>query len=248
MKKLLVCQHVPYEVLGTLDPLFRAAGFRIKYANFGRFPNLKPTLDGYHGLVVLGGPMNVDEDERYPNLKYELTLIEDAMKRDLPVLGICLGSQLVAKALGAKVCHNHEKEIGWYDLNLTEHAARDPIFRHFRASEKIFQWHGDTFDLPQGAVHLAKSELCDKQAFRYGDKVYGFQFHLEVDEALIERWLTVPENVKELQMLEGKIDPNHIREITPHHISRLKDLSENTFQEFIKLFGIKKTRRHLPSR
>lgn len=248
MKKLLVCQHVAYEILGTLDPLLRRAGFRIRYVNFGRYPDAVPRLDGYHGLLVLGGPMNVDQVDAYPHLATEIRLIHQALERSMPVLGICLGAQLIAAALGAQVRRNREKEIGWYDVSVTDDGRGDPVFSHFGATEKLFQWHGDTFEIPRGAVRLASSEVCPNQAFRYGDNVYGFQFHLEVDEPLVERWLNVPLHRAELAELAGRIDPEQIRRDTPHHIDQLKRLSDRTFGEFIGLLGHRKSYRLLPSR
>jgi GMP synthase (glutamine-hydrolysing) len=248
MPRLLVFQHVAHEILGTLDPLLRDAGFRIKYVNFERHPDVEPSLEGYDGLIVLGGPMNVDEVDKYPNLITELKLIRGAVTKELPILGICLGSQLLAKALGAKVKKNPEKEIGWYEVSPTKEGEVDGLMTNFMKEEKIFQWHGDTFDLPHGAKLLASSPLCKNQAFRYGDNIYGFQFHLEVDKPMIERWLNVPENKKEIEDLNGKIDPDHIKGETPEYISRLNDLSNSVFGNFIELFGYNKKRQTLPSR
>src|SRR4029077_21161117 len=146
MKKLLVLQHVPHEILGTLNPLLKRAGFRIRYVNFGRYPDAQPSLDGYDGLVVLGGPMSAYDDTRLPHLRTEMKLIEAALQRNLPILGICLGAQLIARSLGARVFANHTKEIGWYNVHPSEHAEDDPLFRKFNEVEKIFQWHGDTFE------------------------------------------------------------------------------------------------------
>jgi len=248
MKKLLVCQHVPHEILGTLNPLLKSAGFRIRYVNFGRHPDAEPSLEGYHGLVVLGGPMSVNDSDRLPHLVTEMKLIEEAMKRDLPILGICLGAQLIAKTLGARVYSNKEKEIGWYDVTPTKEAEGDSLFTEFRGTEKIFQWHGETFDIPLCASHLASSLLCGNQAFRYGAKVYGLQFHLEVDEPMIHRWLRVQENRQEIAGLNGDIDPDRIHMQTPEHIHRLHELSKHAFGAFIELFGMEKTRRRLASR
>ncbi len=249
MRKILVCQHVPYEILGTLDPLLRNAGYRIKYVNFGRDPHARPELDGYHGLIVLGGPMNVDQAAAYPHIATEIDLVKCAVDRGLPVLGICLGAQIISSALGGEVFDGVDKEIGWYDVSLTEAGKGDPVFLAATHTEKIFQWHGQTFSLPDGAVHLASSQLCANQAFRYGDNVYGFQFHLEVDEPMIARWLRVPAHVAEIEALGGVIDPERIREDTPSHIDRLKELSDGTFGAVIELFG-RRERRHvvLPSR
>jgi GMP synthase (glutamine-hydrolysing) len=247
MKKILVLQHVAHELLGTLDPMLRAAGFRLRYVNFARHPDAEPSLDGYHGLVVLGGPMSVNDTDRLLHLITEMRLIETALHRNLPILGICLGAQLIAKTLGAAVYANKEKEIGWYDVFPTEQAAGDPLLAPFKRTEKVFQWHGDTFDIPKSTFHLACSSLCANQAFRYGTNVYGLQFHLEVDAPMIRRWLQVSENKNEINTLAGKIDPERIHRETPDHIKRLHQLSERVFGEFIRLFDVQKKIIRLPS-
>src|SRR5262245_5627303 len=248
MKKLLVLQHVPHELLGTLNPLLKKSGFRIRYVNFARHPDAQPSLDGYDGMVILGGPMSVNDANQLQHLNTEMKLIEQALQRNLPMLGICLGAQLIAKTLGASVYPNQEKEIGWYDVSPTGDAEKDPLLTAFQPREKIFQWHGETFEIPKTGLHLAFSSLCANQAFRYGANVYGFQFHLEVDEPMIHRWLRVAENKKEILALDGKIDPERIHLETPQHIGRLNQLSERVFGEFIRLFGIEKIRCLLPSR
>jgi len=238
MRKILVFQHVAHELLGTLNPLLKDSGFRIRYVNFDRDPAARPSLDGYFGLVVLGGPMNVDQVDLYPFLAVEVELVAEALQRGMPVLGICLGAQLLARALGADVRPHHSKEIGWYQINPTAAGADDPVFAGMSDTENIFQWHGDTFDIPSGAVHLASSPDCENQAFRYGDTAYGFQFHLEVDRPMVERWLTVPHNRQEITNLNGAIDPEQIRSDTLQHIDKLQRLSDDTFSRWIKLFGL----------
>lgn len=248
MRRLLVFQHVPHEILGILDPLLRDAGFRIRYVNFGRQPDAVPDLSRYHGLIVLGGPMNCDQVARHRHLATEVTAIQQAIVAGKPVLGICLGSQLLARALGAPVVRNPVKEIGWYGVAPTAEGRDDPLFQHFAGEERIFQWHGDTFDIPHGAVRLAGSAACPNQAFRYGESTYGLQFHLEVDEPMIRRWLHAPVNVRELEGLQGVIDPAAILRDTPGHIDRSRELGNRVFGAFIQLFRARHRRTPLPSR
>lgn len=238
MKRLLVLQHVDHELLGTLNPMLKGAGFGLRYVNFARHPDAQPSLDGYAGLIVLGGPMSVNDAHRLTHLTTELKLIEDALAREIPVLGICLGAQLIAKTLSADVYPIREKEIGWYDISPTEEAASDPLLAEMQPTEKIFQWHGESFDIPQTARHLAFSPLCNNQAFRYGEKVYGFQFHMEVDEPMIQRWLTVAENQNEISRVRGAGYLERIQTETSEYMARLTELSTRVFGEFIALFEI----------
>ncbi len=237
MARILVLQHVAHEILGTLDPLLRSYGARMRYVNFERAPDTSPTLDGYQGLIVLGGPMNVDQVERYPHLEREIRLIANAIERKLPVLGICLGAQLIARALGARVSPHAVKEIGWYEVTPTSAAREDPVLGAFGPNETVFQWHGDTFELPRGAETLVTGADCVQQAFRFGSHVYGLQFHLEVDAPMIEHWLNVPQNRDEIAATDGAIDPATIRRATPNHVGRLEQLSEKCFSGFVELIG-----------
>jgi GMP synthase (glutamine-hydrolysing) len=249
MRRILVFQHVPHEPLGVLHAMLKRAGFRIRYVNFCRDPHACPGLEGYQGLIVLGGPMSANDDERFAHLATETEIIREAIARDMPVLGICLGAQLMARALGARIHRNPVKEIGWYTVEPTTAGREDPLLAAFAGPQRIFQWHGDTFDLPTGAVHLARSADCEHQAFRYGHKAYALQFHLEVDEPLIRRWLTVPTHRRELAALKGQICPERIRAETPELIAGSLALAERSFAAFIALFRLYRGRRRaLPSR
>ncbi len=239
MRKVLVFQHVAHKILGTLNPLLKEKGLRIRYVNFERHPDEKPSLEKYDGLIVLGGHMGVYEADTYTHIKVEMQLIEQALKKQIPILGICLGSQILAHVLGSTVRKSKEKEIGWHKISLTKQGIQAPLFQHFRATEMLFQLHGDTFDIPKSAVHLASSLICPSQAFRYGDKAYGLQFHLEVDEAMIQRWLKIPSNLLELENSQGKFSAEDILTGTRQHIARSIELSTQTFKQFIEMIPMK---------
>lgn len=237
MRKVLVFQHVAHQILGTLNPALKEHGLNMRYVNFERTPDAQPSVEKYNGLIVLGGHMGVYEADKYKHIKIEAKLIEEALKKDIPILGICLGSQILAHVLGSPVRKHEEKEIGWHDIFLTEEGQKDPLFTHFKQREKVFQLHGDTFDIPSSCVHLAKSNVCPAQAFRYGNKVYGLQFHLEVDEPMILRWLDHPANKKDIEESE-KYSIEQIRSETTEHIDHSMNLSQETFSKFIDLFGL----------
>lgn len=237
MKKVLVFQHMAHEILGTLDPLLRKSGYRIQYVNFDRDPDAQPAIDKYDSLVILGGPMGVYEAEKYKHLKTEMRAIEDALRKDIPILGICLGSQLLAHVLGGEVRKHHEREMGWFNVHMTDEGLKDPVFGHFQRTEKVFQSHGDTFDVPKSAVHLAWSELCPGQAFRYGNKVFAMQFHLEVDQAHIDRWLTIPFNVRYMCGAGSPVPPEKVVAETKHYLPRSVALSNETWTRFLKIAG-----------
>ncbi len=234
----MIFQHVGHEPLGTLNPLLKSAGFRIRYVNFGRNPDFQPDLEGYNGLIILGGPMGVYEADRFPHLLTEMKLIEMAMKMNIPVLGVCLGSQLIASVLGADVRQAPHWEIGWYDLHLTKDGKADPLFAHYKDGEKIFQLHQDTFEIPKSAVHLGKTALLEGQAFRYGEKIYGLQFHLEADSPMIMRWLNRPENRKLIADSKGIFTAEKLETDTNNLISQSVQLGRDTFTKFIEIFKL----------
>lgn len=171
-------QHVPFEGLGSIEEWIRRGGHTLGATHFYRGDPL-PAVDAVDLLVVMGGPMNIYEEADYPWLVDEKRFIERAIAAGRRVLGICLGAQLVADVLGARVYANAEKEIGWFQVEKTESAAASRLFAAFPAQLDVFHWHGDTFDIPAGAVRVARSADCANQAFVYDERVVGLQFHLE---------------------------------------------------------------------
>jgi GMP synthase (glutamine-hydrolysing) len=181
MAKIYVLQHHPVENLGSIADALEAAALAWQYVHVNDGQPVPASMKGAGGLIVMGGPMGVHQTDRYPWLRDEMRLIEDAMKLNLPVLGVCLGAQILAAALGAKVERNpNGKEIGWHLIRLSDSAKDDRLMRGLPATLTPFHWHGEIFDLPPGAVSLASSDKTPCQAFRHGDKAYGFQFHFEV--------------------------------------------------------------------
>jgi GMP synthase (glutamine-hydrolysing) len=248
MPRILVFQHVAVEPLGTLDALIRARGHRIRFHNFERDPDAQPSVDRYRGLVVLGGPMNVDDQHRRPHLKTELLAIERALAQGKPVLGICLGAQLLAHVLGAPIRRHERPEIGWYDLALSAAGRADPVLGVLGERRPVFQWHAYTYDLPAGAVQLASTATCEQQAFRFGDHAYGFQFHLEADAAVIERWIGLPSFREELAAAGLPADEHAIRAATTTLAAATQRSANAVFDNFLDLIGRPDRRIALPSR
>ncbi|GBC73296.1 GMP synthase [glutamine-hydrolyzing] [archaeon HR04] len=183
MHRVLAVQNAVCEHLGTLKHMFEHDGFSIDTVIAVK-EQLPDTLEGYDALIVLGGPASAYDDLAY--LRREEMLIQDALRHDLPMLGICLGSQLLAKVAGARVYKGHVKEIGWYTVSITEHGLRS-IFRGLDDNILVFHWHNDTYDLASSAVRLAYSNNYPNQAFILGNAI-GIQFHVEVDEQMVEEW------------------------------------------------------------
>lgn len=186
MPSTLALRHVAFEDLGLLAPLLAERGHSVSYidvptADLDAVEVLSPDL-----LVVLGGPIGVYENDRYPFLDREVAWIEERIAARRPLLGICLGSQLIAKALGARVYPSGAKELGWAPVTLTAGGA-ESCLAHL-AGVPVLHWHGDTFDLPTGAVHLASTALCRHQAFAYGAHTLALQFHAEAAGPALEAW------------------------------------------------------------
>lgn len=248
MKSILVLQHVAHEPLGTLHASIRSAGFRIRYVNYSREPDADVDMGRYDGLIVLGGPMGVYQTSEHPHLTREIALVTAAISADKPVLGICLGAQIIAHALGAAVAPLPTKEIGWYDVELTTEGRQDPMLSELGEGEPIFQWHGDGFALPSGAVRLAGSAACPHQAFRYGRSVYALQFHLEVDAGMVDRWLDLPAHQDEVLATHGDGGREAIRSATQTRIGPSMASGRRVFGRWLELFSTKRRTTVLRSR
>jgi GMP synthase (glutamine-hydrolysing) len=184
--RLHFLQHVPFEDIAHIKNWADRRSITVsKTALYSgdRFP----FMDDFDILVVMGGPMNIYEHQQHPWLTPEKIFIEKAISASKPVLGICLGAQLIADVAGAKVYPNKHKEIGFFDIERTTQDGNPDLFESIPETFCAFHWHGETFDLPAGATHLAQSEICKNQAFQIGDRVLGLQFHLESTPASIDK-------------------------------------------------------------
>lgn len=193
---VLIIKNIITEGPGTIEDFLRKEDFSFKVVELssGEVP---PSLEDFNSLVIMGGPMGVYEIGQYPHLRIESRIIREAINRDMKVIGICLGAQMIAYCLGSDVYKGPKEEIGWQHIELSGDGIRDPFMKKlaihpsvgdFWRKFKVFHWHGDTFEIPIGAVLLASSELYKNQAFRYKNNVYGFQFHIEVTKKMIKEW------------------------------------------------------------
>ena len=187
MRSLIAIRHVDFEDLGNWED-FLSEDYKIKYIHAADQAISLLRNENIDLLVVLGGPIGVYQEKEYPFIKTEIALLEDRLKSDLPTLGICLGSQLIARALGAKVYPNHTKEIGWQPLTLTEKGKSGCIRYLDSKYTSMFHWHGDTFDLPPGTDLLASTNNCKNQIFAFRKNVLAFQCHPEISAQHLEKW------------------------------------------------------------
>lgn len=185
---ILYLKHVDIEGPETLGDFFDHKGFESTILNIHEGDRLPDRLDGLEAVIGLGGPMNVDEEDLYAWLAPENTFIQRIVDQEIPYLGLCLGSQLLAKACGAAVVKSPAEEIGFSNIQLTPVGKADPLFRGLNAHLNVFQWHGDMFDVPQNGQLLAASDKCPHQAFRFGKNAYGLQFHVEITAKSIKEW------------------------------------------------------------
>ncbi len=231
---IAIIRHIGVEGPGTIGDVLESRGLSCTFIDAWKDP-IPQNADGFAAVVILGGPMGVYEQDVYPFLRPELSFIRNTHEAQIPVIGICLGSQMVAQALGGRVYKGGTKEIGWYNVHCMPGAAGDRLFGTVCARDgssegiKVFQWHGDTFDLPDGAVVLAGSALYRNQAFRMGNS-YGLQFHVEVRETDIRNW--IHEYKAELATLKATVDPEVILRDTALYVHRLNEMSREIFSAF----------------
>jgi len=232
----LVLRHNQVEGPGLLANVLREFGVQHRFLDLSRNEPPPRDLRAIGGLIVLGGAMAAYEADRHPFLKTEAGLIERMITAGRPVLGICLGAQLIAQVLGARVFAGERREVGWAPVTLTEDGQKDPLFAGSDKTLTVFHLHGDTYELPPDARNLARSSLYEQQAFCFVDLVYGLQFHLEFTEAIIGRLVTEPESRRYIS--EAGVDPQALVSESPAHVRALAGVAQRVFTEYFRQCGL----------
>ena len=228
-KTIYAIQHLAFEDLGSLEDIFYDLGYRVRYFEAG-IDDLSKAFNHEGLTIILGGPIGVYETDDYPFLNDEITLLKARLSKNLPTIGICLGAQLIAHALGARVYAGHQKEIGWSVLDI-RYATKNILLP--LTDTPVLHWHGDTFDLPQNAVLLASSDIYSNQAFQYGEKILALQFHLEVAADSLEKWLIG----HTCELRKAKINIPALRADNQNYAATLETAAEVMIKDFLKIIA-----------
>lgn len=234
MKRVLALQHTWDDPPGYLGEIMEEYGIACEVVDVEK--ELLPSDPAaYDALISLGGPQQASDDEKYPYLAPEKVFICKAVEQDMPYLGICLGAQLLAHALGAPVTRHHMTEVGFYEVQLTAEGRTDPLFQGLPGYQEVVHWHEDTFALPKGAVRLATSENTLNQAFRFGQRAYGLQYHIELTPDMLNTWLRYPSYKQEIIKIMGSAWPDLIEKerLTLYPIFR--EHTRIVFENFLKI-------------
>lgn len=241
MEEVLIFQHDPFEDLGFFAEVLEKQGaiYRVIRLFHGEMP--AEDWERVRALIILGGPMSVNDEKEYPFLRWEKRIIRAAIADAVPIVGICLGAQLIAATLGTMVYQGRVKEIGWSPISITPHGQVDSLLGYLPEIATVFQWHGHGFELPAGAIRLASSVNYENQAFRLGKNIYALQFHLEVTPRMIARW--IDERSKDLAQAPY-ILPDKILADTRNYAPTLKYYGERFLSEFVRRAGRVENRRN----
>ncbi len=235
MARVLALQHIRDDHPGLLGEMMQEYGIECESVNVEEEPI--PALDGYSALISLGGAQHAYDDVKYPYFVAEKAVLRHVVEQDIPFLGICLGGQLLADAMGATVGLHSMTEVGFFEVQLTEEGKSDPLFRGLPDNQQVFQWHEDVFDIPDEGIKLATDEHTPNQAFRIGRRAYGVQYHIELTPLMIDTWLHFPEFMEAIVKVSG---PEALHEIERDLITRYPTYVEHSrivFKNFLRISG-----------
>jgi GMP synthase (glutamine-hydrolysing) len=232
-RSAVVLRHVAYEDLGLLAPILHEAGWNASYCEASTQDLNEQLIAQADLLIVLGGPIGVYETDRFPFLLKEIALLERRLAKDQPTLGICLGGQLMAKALGSRVFPGPTKEIGWGHVELTKAGQASSLSPLAETRAVVLHWHGDTFDLPDGAVRLASNAVYENQAFAYGGRAMALQFHVEVDPQRLEEWYVG----HAVELSAANVSIPNLRTATAAVASQLRVQASRIFSKWLEHMG-----------
>ncbi len=236
MKHILTLQHAWECPLGLLGEILQERGLTYDVVNVEETTLPEPT--SYDAIIALGGPQHVYNIDKYPYFTPEKALIRRAIEHDIPFLGICLGGQLLAASLGAQVSQHTLTEIGFYTVPFTDAGQQDPLFKNLPGYQKVFHWHEDSFELPPGSILLATNETTSNQAFRYGSRAYGLQYHIELNSELLDLWLELPEFQQEIIAAIGTAAYTDIQQERLTHYQTYHNHTSILFENFLKISGL----------
>lgn len=221
---MLIVMHVPSEGPGTLGSFLVSRNVDIRTVRLYEGESLPPDPSGLDAIVSMGGPMNVYEDEKYPFLAPETLFLREALGKGVPMMGICLGAQMIARAAGARITLSPKKEVGWGRVSLTEAGIGDTLFRGLPSTLEVLQWHEDMFHVPERGTLLATSEDCPHQAFRLG-KAFGVQFHVEVTREMLSEWFARSEELPGILERYDHLEPE------------LNSQAQTMYENFLSVVG-----------
>jgi len=230
MSEYLILQHEPIEGPGTIAEEIRLAGHAVRTIRLDLKEKVPTDPALFAGLVVMGGTMGVYDQSKFPYLKDEIALLGKAVKAEKPVLGICLGAQLLAASLGAEVKAG-EKEIGWFPVHKMPDACKDPVLRRLPENFPALMWHGDHFPLPAGAVHLLSTQKCACAGFRFGKKAYGLVPHLEMTAAMVDEMVSASRR----ELAAAQVEPAQILEDSSEYAEPAEELARTMWKAWLGL-------------
>ena len=235
MKRVLALQHIWDDPPGYLGEIMEEHGILYDTVNVEEDPIPDPTQ--YAAIIALGGPQHANAHDKYPYLLSEKQVLREVVERDMPFLGICLGGQVLAGAVGAAVTRHSMTELGFYAVQLTDEGQRDPLYQGLPGYQMVFQWHEDTFAIPAAGVRLATSDNTLNQAFRIGERIYAIQYHMELTPAMLQTWIHLPEYQQEVINILGSNALEEVERQRVEYYTLYLAHGRIVFENFLRLSG-----------